>query len=200
MIKNYFKSPITKRFIDAFPKFKRDDDEDDTKVYFWEGWQKSPFYDANIAEDKMKDCYYHLLAAFYDWHFIYKDDLGISLNVYHTIHDYYPNVITRLDLVEQLRNLTLDEFKKSGITINSQGANPKIATDMDKLIDLVDSQTANFQLKSTEQVIKAKFMSLYDGIFDDFVDKFKDYFVKLYSGVNDYLYLNPIILSSDEED
>lgn len=197
MIKNYFEKPIRKRFIDAFPKFKREDGEDD-KVYFWEGWQQSPFYDSSIAEDKMKDCYYHLLAEFYNWHFIYPDDIGIALNIYHIIHDYYPNVLVRLDLVDQLRKMTLDEFKKSGITINSQGANPKVATDMDKLIELVDSQTANFQLKSEEQVIKAKFMSLYDGIFDDFVDKFKDCFVKLYSGVNAYLYKNPI--EFDEED
>lgn len=191
MIKNYFENPITKRFIDAFPLFERPS-QDDTNIYFWEGWQQSPFYDPSITKDQMKDCYFHLLAQYYNWHFIYPDDLGIALNIYHTIHDYYPNVIVRLDLVDQLRKMTLDEFKKSGITINSQGANPKIETDMDKLIDLVDSQTANFQLKSDEQVIKAKFMSLYDGIFDDFVDKFKDYFVKLYSGVNDYLYKNPI--------
>lgn len=191
MIKNYFEHPITKRFIDAFPKFERECEED-TKVYFWEGWQQSPFYDVSISKEDIKSCYYHLLAKYYDWHFIYQDDLGISLNIYHTIHDYYPNVIERLKLAEQLRNMSLDEFKKSGITINSQGQNPKIPTNMDKLIDLVDSQTANFQLKSTEQVIRAKFMSLYDGIMDDFVDKFKEYFVKLYSGVNSYIYCNPI--------
>lgn len=191
MIKNYFEKPITKRFIDAFPKFKRDETDDESKIYFWEGWQQSPFFDDKITEEQMKDCYYHLLASFYNWHFIYMDDLGISLNTYHIIHDYYPNALTRLDLVKQLRDMTLEEFEKSGITINSQGGNPKVATDMDKLIDLVDSQTANFQLKSKEQVLKAKFVSLYDGIFDEFVDRFKDCFVKLYSGVNSYLYLNP---------
>lgn len=198
MIRNYFEHPIRKRFIDAFPKFERES-EDDTNVYFWEGWQDSPFYDMSISKEDIKKCYYHLLAEYYNWHYIYPDDLGIALNTYHIIEEFYPNTLVRLQLVEQLRNMSLDEFKKSGISISSQGGNPKTATDMDKLIDLVDSQTANFQLKSEEQVIKAKFLSLYDGVMDEFIDRFKDCFVKLYSGVNDYLYRNPINDKEEEE-
>lgn len=195
---NYFEHPITKRFIDAFPKFERENEED-TKVYFWEGWQNSPFYDQTIEKESIKDCYNHLLAHYYNWHFIFPDDLGIALNVYEKVGEYLPNVITRLDLVRQLRELSLEEFKKSGITISSSGSNPKVATEMDELIDLVDTQNANFQLKSQEQVIKAKFMSLYDGIFEDFVKKFEYMFVKLYNGVNSYIYCNPINEKNEEE-
>lgn len=193
---NYFNKPITKRFIDAFPKFKKDPDDTSSTYYFWETWQNSPFYDSNLSETDLESVYYHLLAAYYTHHFVYMDDLGIALNVMHVIHDYYPNCKERLSLVEQLRNLTLAEFEKSSINIESQGSNPKIATDMDKLIDLVDSQNASFQIKSTEQTIRAKFVSLYDGVMDDFVDKFKYMFVKLYNGVNNYIYVNEI----EEED
>ena len=188
MIHNYFVNPIRKRFIDAFPKFKNDGTDDN--VYFWEAWQQSPFYNESLAEADLKHIYDHLLADYYNWHFIYPDDLGITLNVFKIIDEYYPNVKVRLDLVEQLRNLSLDEFKKSGITINSSGQNPKIATEMDELIDLVDSQNASFQLKSHEQVLRAKFMALYDGIMDEFIARFKPLFVKLYSGVESYLYIN----------
>lgn len=188
MIYNYFVNPIRKRFIDAFPKFKNDGTDDN--VYFWEAWQQSPFYDESLTETDLKHIYDHLLADYYNWHFIYPDDLGITLNVFKIIDEYYPNVKVRLDLVEQLRNLSLDEFKKSGITINSSGQNPKIATEMDELIDLVDSQNASFQLKSHEQVLRAKFMALYDGIMDEFIARFKPLFVKLYSGVESYLYIN----------
>lgn len=188
MIYNYFVNPIRKRFIDAFPKFKNDGT--DENVYFWEAWQQSPFYNESLTETDLKNIYNHLLADYYNWHFIYPDDLGITLNVFKIIDEYYPNVKVRLDLVEQLRNLSLDEFKKSGITINSSGQNPKIATEMDELIDLVDSQNASFQLKSHEQVLRAKFMALYDGIMDEFIARFKPLFVKLYSGVESYLYLN----------
>ena len=188
MIHNYFVNPIRKRFIDAFPKFKNDGTDDN--VYFWEAWQQSPFYNESLSETDLKHIYDHLLADYYNWHFIYPDDLGITLNVFKIIDEYYPNVKVRLDLVEQLRNLSLDEFKKSGITINSSGQNPKIATEMDELIDLVDSQNASFQLKSHEQVLRAKFMSLYDGIMDEFIARFKPLFVKLYSGVESYLYIN----------
>lgn len=188
MIYNYFVNPIRKRFIDAFPKFKNDGT--DENVYFWEAWQQSPFYDESLTETDLKHIYDHLLADYYNWHFIYPDDLGITLNVFKIIDEYYPNVKVRLDLVEQLRNLSLDEFKKSGITINSSGQNPKIATEMDELIDLVDSQNASFQLKSHEQVLRAKFMALYDGIMDEFIARFKPLFVKLYSGVESYLYIN----------
>lgn len=188
MIHNYFVNPIRKRFIDAFPKFKNDGTDDN--VYFWEAWQQSQFYNESLAESDLKHIYDHLLADYYNWHFIYPDDLGITLNVFKIIDEYYPNVKVRLDLVEQLRNLSLDEFKKSGITINSSGQNPKIATEMDELIDLVDSQNASFQLKSHEQVLRAKFMSLYDGIMDEFIARFKPLFVKLYSGVESYLYIN----------
>ena len=188
MIYNYFVNPIRKRFIDAFPKFKNDGTDDN--VYFWEAWQQSPFYNESLTETDLKHIYDHLLADYYNWHFIYPDDLGITLNVFKIIEEYYPNVKVRLDLVEQLRNLSLDEFKKSGITINSSGQNPKIATEMDELIDLVDSQNASFQLKSHEQVLRAKFMALYDGIMDEFIARFKPLFVKLYSGVESYLYIN----------
>lgn len=186
---NYFVKPITKRFIDAFPKFEADQDED--TLYFWETWQQSPFYDSTFTKADMKDVYNHLLAAYYNWHYVYMDDLGISLNTFHIIHDYWPNCKERLSLVSQMRGLTLEQFSKSGIVITSNGANPKTATDMDELIDLVDSQSANFQLKSEEQTLKAKFMALYDGVMDDFIARFKDLFVKLYSGVNSYIYVNP---------
>lgn len=190
MIKSYINNPISKRFIDAFPKFAKTEEDNDTAMYFYETWVSSPFYDDGITYNELKDIYNHLLAQYYNWHFIYLDDLGISLNVMHIIHDYYPNVKVRLDLVKQLREMDIEEFKKSGININSSGQNPKTATEMDELIDLVDSQNASFQLKSTEQVLRAKFNSLYDGIMDDFIDRFKPLFVKLYSGVNDYVYCN----------
>lgn len=190
MRRNYFENPITKRFIDAFPKFKADVGED--KVYFWEGWQQSPFFDENLTEDDLSKIYYHLRAQYYNWHFIYMDDLGISDNVYHVIEDFYPNTKERLSLLDEFRSMTLDEFKKSGTFIDSAGANPKVATRMDELVSLVDSQTASFQLKSQEQAIRAKFNSLVDGIMEEFIDRFKYMFVKLYNGVNDYIYQNPI--------
>ena len=126
------------------------------------------------------------------------DDLGISLNVMHIIEEYYPNCKERLKLVDDMRNLSLDEFKKSGIQIQSSGANPKVETAMDELIGFMDAQNANFQLKSTEQVLKAKFMSLYDGVMEDFVARFKPLFVKLYNGVNSYIYQNPIDDTTEE--
>lgn len=190
MRRNYFTNPITKRFIDAFPKFEAEEGE--TVKYFWETWTDSPFYDATLNKSDLEDVYNHLLAAYYNWHYVYMDDLGIALNTMHIIHDYYPNCKQRLGLVASLREMTVDDFAKSGITIDSQGSNPKTATDMDELIDLVDSQNASFQLRSTEGAIRAKFMALYDGVMDEFIDRFKDLFVKLYSGVNSYLYRNPI--------
>lgn len=190
---NYFDHPITKRFIDAFPKFKAEEGEDTTKVkYFWETWQSSPFYTNTLTEDDLSKIYYHLLAKYYNWHFVYMDDLGIALNVMHNIEEFYPNVKERLKIVDQLRAMTVEEFEKSGMQINSSGSNPKIATAMDELINLVDSQNANFQLKSKEQTLRAKFNSLYDGVMEDFVNRFQYMFVKLYSGVNDYIYQNPI--------
>lgn len=193
---NLFNKPITKRFIDAFPYFKKPAGDTSTTLYFWETWQQSPFYDATLTESDLESIYNHLMAAYYTHHFIYMDDLGIAYNVMHVIHDYYPNCKERLALGEQLRNLTLTEFEKSSINIQSQGSNPKIATDMDELIDLVDSQNASFQIKSIEQTIRAKFMALFDGVMDDFIDRFKYMFVKLYNGVNSYLYLNKV----DEEE
>jgi len=189
MRKNYFRYPISKRFIDAFPEFK---DENGTEIYFWEAWQQSPFYDNSLTEADLKDIYDHLLAAYYNWHFVYLDDLGIVLNVMHLIHDYFPNVKERLALVDQMRQLSIDEFAKSGIMIDSQAANPKIKTQMDELVDLVDSQNASFQIKSKEQTLKAKFLALYDGVMDEFIDRFKPLFTKLYAGVTSYIYQNPI--------
>lgn len=199
MRKNYFEKPWTKRFIDAFPKFKIDanDPEDTGKVYFWEGWQNSPFYLNTLTEQDLSDIYYHLRAEFYNWHFIFTDDRGISDNVFHIIEDYYPNTKERMQLVEDIRALSLEEFKKSGTFIDSSGSNPKTPTEMNELIDLVDSQTASFQLKSEEQALKTKFNSLYDGVFQEFLDRFKPLFVKLYSGVNDYIYRN--IINKEEE-
>lgn len=190
MIKNYFNKPISKRFIDAFPKFKADEGEEET--YFWESWLQSPFYTSDFTEEEMKGIYNHLLAEFYNSHFIYLDDLGIRLNVFHIIDEYYPNVKERILLVNRLRDLTLDEFKESGMAIDSQGSNPKTATQMKELINLVDTQTASFQLKSEEQAIKTKFFALYDGVMEEFIGRFKKCFVKIYSGLTDYLYFNPI--------
>lgn len=200
MLRQYFERPITKRFIDAFPKFEKEDSDPQDAKFFYETWTSSPFYDSTLTKNDLKDIYNHLLAAYYNWHYVYLDDLGISLNTMHIIHDYYPNCKERLSLVSQLRGLTLDDFAKSGIQITSQGSNPKTATDMDELIDLVDSQNANFQLRSEEGAIRAKFNSLYDGVMDDFIARFKDLFVKLYNGVNNYVYINPINQEEEEDE
>ena len=192
---NFFNKPIRKRFIDAFPKFKQEGG--DTLDYFWETWQKSPFYLSSLTEQDLQEIYWHLMAAYYNWHFIYPDDLGIALNVMHVIHEYFPNVKERLNITAQIRALTLDEFKNSGIDIQSSGQNPKVEKAMDDFIDTVDSQIVNSSLKSEEQALKAKFYSLYDGIFDEFIDRFKEQFVVLYNGVNDYIYTDKF---DDEEE
>lgn len=191
---NYFVKPIRKRFIDAFPKFKQE--AGDTLDYFWETWQKSPFYDSNLTEQDLNEIYWHLMAAYYNWHFIYPDDFGIALNVMHTIHDFFPNTKERLNIVAQIRALTLEQFKDSGIDIMSNGQNPKVEQAMDEFIDIVDSQTVSSSRKSEEQALKAKFYALYDGVMEEFIDRFNPMFVKLYSGVNSYLYTNKF----DEED
>ena len=191
MIRNYINSPITKRFIDAFPQFERTE-QDDTTVYFYEGWQASPFYDSNLTKDDLKHIYYHLRAAYYNWHFIFMDDRGISDNVYHIIEEYYPNCKERLSLVSQLRGATLSTFMEGGTYIDSTGQNSKTEKAMNELIGFVDQQNASFQLKSTEQAIRTKFNSLTDGIMEAFIERFKPLFVKLYNGVNDYIYQNPI--------
>lgn len=192
MRKNYYNKPISKTFFQAFPKFKKDPDEEEDVMYFWEAWQSSPFNHNQFEEGDLKDIYYHLMAEYYNCNFIYLDDFGITLNVFHLIEDYYPNVKERLKLVDDLRSLSLENFKKSGLSIASNGANPKIATNMDELIDLVDSQTANFQLKSEEQAIRAKFMSLYDGVMEEFVKRFANLFIPLYSGLYSYIYENKV--------
>lgn len=188
MNSQYFSKPISKRFIDAFPKFENTTGTE--SKYFYETWLSSPFYDETITKDELREIYNHLLARYYNWHYVYLDDFGIALNTMHTIHDFYPNTKERLNIAKQIRDLSVEEFSKSGITIMSNGSNPKTRTNMDELIELVDSQEANFQLKSKEQALRAKFASLVDGIMDDFVDRFQDQFVKLYSGVNNYIYMN----------
>lgn len=198
MRRNYYEKPITKTFIQAFPQFE--DTEESGETYFWETWTASPFYDSTLTKNDIKEVYNHLMAAYYNWHYVYMDDLGIALNTMHIIHDYYPNCKERLSLVAQLRALTIDDFLKGGVIIDSQGANPKTATEMDELIDLVDSQNASFQMRSEEGAIKTKFMALYDGVMDEFIDRFKNLFVKLYSGVNSYIYRNPIETEEEEEE
>ena len=64
MITNYFQKPITKRFIDAFPKFKQEKGE--TTLYFWETWLASPFYDASLTESDIRKIYYRLLDEEYN--------------------------------------------------------------------------------------------------------------------------------------
>lgn len=188
MNSQYFSKPISKRFIDAFPKFENTTGTE--SKYFYETWLSSPFYDETITKDELREIYNHLLARYYNWHYVYLDDFGIALNTMHTIHDFYPNTKERLNIAKQIRDLSVEEFSKSGITIMSNASNPKTRTNMDELVELVDSQEANFQLKSKEQALRAKFASLVDGIMDDFVDRFQDQFVKLYSGVNNYIYMN----------
>ena len=187
------RTPITKRFIDAFPVFEST--EGDQGTYFWETWQQSPFFTEEITKDDLHLIYNHLLASYYNWHFIYFDDIGIRLNVMHVIDDYFPNTKIRLDLAKQLRDMTVEEFRKSGMQITSHGQNPKTAKNMDELISLVDDQTASFQFKSKEQVIRAKFFALQDGIMEDFISRFKFMFVQLYGGFNHYVYFN-----EEEED
>lgn len=194
MHSQYFEKPISKRFIDAFPKFK--DDAGEGKKYFWEVWEESPFYLEELEENDLKEIYHHMMAKFYNWHYVYLDDFGIAMNTMHIIHDFYPNAKARLEIAKQLRDMSLEEFKKSGMVVDSQGANPKVATEMGELINLVDSQSASFQLKSQEQALRAKFLSLYDGIMDEFLARFDYQFVKLYNGVNNYIYIN----KEDESD
>lgn len=194
MRRNYYNKPISKTFIQAFPKFKNIDNDTDRfgniLKYFWESWLESPFFTDELDEQDLLKCYNHLLAKYYNWNFIYIEDIGILLNVFHVIEEYYPNVKERLTLARQLRDMTIEEFKNSGMQVTSGASNPKIKHDMSELVGFADNQTASFQKKSTEQTIKAKFYALYDGIMDVFIDKFSNMFVQIYSGMKDYIYIN----------
>lgn len=193
---NFFKKPIRKRFIDAFPKFKKE--AGDTENYFWETWQSSPFYISTLTETDLHEIYNHLCAAYYNWHFIYPDDYGIAMNVFHVVHEYFPNVKIRLGLAASLRDLTIDEFKDNGHDIQSSAQNPRVESAMDEVLDYLDSQITNFSAKSEEQAIKAKFYALRDGIMDEFIDRFNYMFVKQYNGVADYIYTD--IFDEEEEE
>ena len=72
---NYFTKPITKRFIDAFPKFEAESEDDVNDMYFWEAWQESPFYDSTFTKADIKDIYNHLMAAYYNWHYFQREHL-----------------------------------------------------------------------------------------------------------------------------
>lgn len=190
MRRNYINRPISKTFNQAFPKFESEDTE--KYLGFWDVWEVSPFKTEELTKEDLEIVYNNLNARYYSSNFIYMNDLEISLNVMRIVSEYYPNAKERINLVKQIRDMSVEEFKQSGIMIDSQGSNPKISTRMDELINLIDSQQASFQLKSQEQALKGKFIAMYDGVMQTFIDMFKEQFVTLYAGVVDYIYRNKL--------
>lgn len=166
-------------------------EEDYSIPEFWQAsWEKSPFYDEYITPIDMTWIFWRLYTKYYNDYYIYKDNIGILNGTFKHIADYYPNLKDRLSLLEGYRDMDITDFARGGVSLNSQGANPKTATGMLTQIDLVDSQAVSTNTASDNDAMAMKYNSMIDGLQEEFVGRFKHLFAYLYTPTYGYFYTN----------
>lgn len=141
-----------------------------------------PFYVATTyTDDNLNELYYLLYARYGNAAIAGFDENQWKYRMYTTIHSYMPTYLQKAKIQADLRALGLDVIKDGGQTINNHAVSPTdpISTDSDTILTYINDQVVgNVRLSDLEGYVK-KYNVLDDTIIDEFLNKFRDLFIKI---------------------
>lgn len=196
MQNNYFGGYLTKTFSD----FWEDADA------FYEEWNDLPvfrgcigdatFKDGTVIDEehRIKEIFYLLYAKYGNSHIVNNDETQFKLRLWSTIFQYAPTWSKKLEYQTKIRALTDDELFTGSTNIHNHAYNPATepSTGTSDTLDYINDQNVS---KYKRGKLDAYFQAnnyLEQDFTKDFLNRFRDLFIKILEPSEPLIYENEI--------
>lgn len=173
---------LTKTFYEQYPNADK----------FVEMWNASPFNIEAMSQQEIENLYYQLVSEYMMSHFAFIEPLQIDLQVAKTIYNYYPNLQKKLQLQQQIIQMTDQDLQDGNIAINSSMSNPDTdeISPSDASLPYTSQKSLQTRKYSKPDRYTRQYNLLVDGLYDVFIKRFKPLFITLIVGTNNMLSMN----------
>lgn len=162
----------TRKFTDIFESFE----------VFKEFSNNCPI-PQGITDESLETLYYLLYARYGNSHITSSDENQWIFKVFSTIFMYGPTWEKRLEIQQELRDMTLNELKESAKAIYNHAYNPSTqpATDEsgEHIMDYINDQNVTLHRRSKTDAYAILLSLLETDVTKDFIDKFKKLFLSI---------------------
>ena len=153
---------------------------------FIDNYNKSPFN--NSIEDSTCRTLYYLLYAAYGNNPIANNDINqFNIKLFSIVFQFGPTWEKRLDIQQQLRNLSIDELRQGNKEILNQSLNPDSDPTTEELT-YINTQNVSKSQRSILNAYNDLWQILKVDVTKDFIDKFKILFKFVVITENTLLY------------
>lgn len=162
-------------------------------------WQNSPLKIDSITTAELEEMYYQLLGEYMQSHFIFLEPLQIDMQVAKKIVNYYPNLKKRIELQQNILNISDSDLEEGTTMINSGMVNPDSDEVEPNTKDLPYTSQKSLQTRKyskPDQYLR-QYNLIIDGLYDTFIMRFKDLFITLIIGTNNLLSMNDELWNKD---
>lgn len=139
------------------------------------------FVTSSLTAGQLETIFYLLYARYGNSHSAYSDENQFKYAVYSTVWQYAPTWAKRLEIQENLRNLTDNELMLGGKAIYNHSFNPSTApstSTLEELTTINDQNTTNYKKSKMEGY--ATLLSLLEtDVTEEFIGKFKKHFLTI---------------------
>lgn len=168
-------------------------------IEFKNEWESSPFFKTgSTAAWKIMDAFYLIAAEYYNSPICGYDINQWKLRFFAKLKQLCPTWSQKVDIQENLQELTEAEAREGNKVIYNQADNPSGAPSTDDLkeIGYIKSQNTSNYKKSRLEALIAKYEVLDDKLNERFIRGFKDLFLRVVAPQCPTLYLGD---DDDEE-
>lgn len=187
MYENLFGNYRTRTFSDIFPSL----DE------FNEAISECPIpLTANINAEKIALIYYLLYSRFGNSHIASMDENRFTFQLISLIWQHAPLWIRHREIQDALNAMSIDEFMEGGKAIYNRALDPgyenTAATTNTTALNHINEQNATNYLKSKSEGYAAMLGMLERDVTDEFLNKFKNLFLKIVIPDNPLWYVEEV--------
>lgn len=171
---------VKKTFLNVYP----------TVDDFLSEYQKNHFVIEGVSNQELTDVYYSLMSEYMESEFKYRYSIDmIHLALFRTLRDQYPAYKKRLEIQKKIFDLTMEDILSGGIFINS-GMDNTDSNNIDPLnTELPYTRTKSLQKRQYSQIdaLGRNYASIISGLTADFIESFRDLFIRFIVGSREYL-------------
>lgn len=186
MQNNYFGGYLTKTFGDIWQSDEQ----------FLEDWRALPVFNGIMADEdnSIKKIFFLLYARYGNSHIVNNDETQFKLRLWSTIFQYAPSWEKKLEYQAKIRGLTDDDILIGATNVYNHAYNPNQAPSTQYLeeVPYINDQNVTKYKKSKLEAYFQASQYLEQDFTKDFLDKFKNLFIKIVEPAEPLIYENDI--------
>lgn len=150
---------------------------------FIKDYDSGPFFvKEQITEEQLTTAYWQIYARYDTYSFQSNEKNRCILKLQQVISQYYPNLLTKLKLQDNIKNLTLKEIENGGQEVYGRAETPDTEIDTQDInnaaehIKYVNSVDFSNRKHNKVNAYLNQYAAIVDGLWDEFLNRFEKLF------------------------